>query len=649
MEQSTKLGLSIESNDVKYISGLSTILAASIQEAKDKISQIEYIFCSQLYPNFQSKCKGLEKIYAEGKKVAEDAWKKKENEFKLRLEKLELEKKQVVEENHSFKLEKEELLKEQEEQMRQLGAKLQSQETKIEELKGDLMLKSKEIDDRMEMNSKLVLLVEANASVIANKGKELKVHEEKTNVLLSDLNNLRINVEALEQEFREKTWEVANGKKLAENLLKKIESQAFDIMHNEEQLINCNKEKKLLEENFEKLKENYEELRMALGKKTDEVEEGRKLQKQLLTQIYLNCSEISKNKQLLEEHEEIKEQLLAKVKGLEQKVNELQAAKLSKSGDDADHTDEERESHGKLLKQIESKAAELMAEKKEKRNLLDAYKRLKSQYNYLRRKNSLTTDKMSFPNKLEDESDSAGHHHKPKPSLDAENRNLNAPMVVFDTKSMKDVTGVNGELEEEKGAKSVEASSSHLPASRFPGRKCPSSVKSYPIVGTKRPGSSWRDTRSHQGQARHDPHDDFLDTPLENIRGNLEKAMKKEADDPPVREDMNIDSSDDETHDVSVDKRLQKQEMPFQMVDKGCIKYVEPVRKQAEREKMKGFECNQCKKFYDAVLNKRDEGNEDRSKSFRCEHHDGVSRHRYKYVPPMTPDGFWNIGFESET
>ncbi|KAL4363904.1 hypothetical protein GQ457_04G023840 [Hibiscus cannabinus] len=632
MEQYPQLGLSIESND----------------EAKDKISQIEYIFCSQLYPNFQSKCEGLEKIYAEGKKVAEDAWKKKENEFNFRLEKLELEKKQVVEENHSFKLEEEKLLEEQEEKMRQLGAELQSRETEIEELKGELMLKSKEIDDRMEMNSKLVQLVEANASVIANKGKELKVHEEKTNLLLSDLNNLRKNVEVLEQEFRQKTWEVANGKKLAENLLKKIESQTFDIMHNEEQLINCNKEKKLLEANFEKLKENYEELRVALGKKTNEAEEGRKLQEQLLTQIDLNCSEISKNKHLLEEHDGIKEQLLAKVKGLKQKVNELQAAKLSKSDDDADHTDEERESYEKLLKQIESKAAELVAEKKKNRDLLDAYKRLKSQYNYLCRKNSLTSENMSFPNKLEDESDSAKHHHNPKPSLDAENRNSNTPMVFFDTKSMKDVTGVNGELEDKKGAKTVEASSSRLRTSSFPSRKCPSSVKSNPIVGTKRPGSGWRDTRSHQGQSRHDPHDDFLDTPLENIRGNLEKAMKKEAGDPPVPEDMNIDSSDDDTHDVSVDKRLQKQAMPIQIVDKGSFKYVEPVRKQAEREKLKGFECNQCKKFYDAVLNKREEGNEDHNNSFRCEHHDGVSRHRYKYVPPMTPYGFWNIGFESE-
>ncbi|KAE8718737.1 hypothetical protein F3Y22_tig00109992pilonHSYRG00051 [Hibiscus syriacus] len=422
----------------------------------------------------------------QAKKGAEDAWKNKENEFNLRLEKLELEKKQVVEENSALLLEKEKLEKEQEGKMRTL----------------------------------------------------------------------------LEQELREKTQEVADGKKLAENLFKKVESQSFDIMHNEEQLINCNKEKKLLEANFQKLKENYEKLHVAFGKKTDEVEQGR-------------------NMQLLEEHEETKELLLAKLKGLEQEVNELRAAKLNKSGDDADHADEERESY-----EITTISAERVA--------------------LLRR--------MSFPNKLEDESDSARHHHNPKPSLDAENRNMNTPMVVFDTKSLKNVTGVNGDLGDENGAKLVESPSSRLPTSSLSSRKCPSRVKSNPMVGTKRPGSGWRDTRSHQGQARHDPHDDFLDTPLENIRGNLEKSMKKEAGDPPVPEDMNVDSSDDETHDVSVDKRLRKQEILFKWLT-------------------------------NEVSN---QGNEDGNKNFRCEHHDGVSRHRYKYVPPMTPEGFWNIGFESE-
>ncbi|XVF79599.1 hypothetical protein PTKIN_Ptkin15bG0002100 [Pterospermum kingtungense] len=644
LEQSPKPGLPIDNDDVKYISGLSTILVATIQEAKDRISQIEYIFCSQLYPNFQLNSKGLQKIYAEAKKAAEDAWKKKEDEFTLQLEKLELQKKQALEENQSLTLEKEKLVTEQEEKMRQLLVKMQSQELKIEELKGELILKSKEVDEGMALHNKLLQLVQTNASVIASKNKEQKEHEEKTNVLLSDLNNLQKKAEALQQELREKTQEVADGKKLAENLLKKIESQVFDNMQNEQQLIDCNMEKKLLVTNFEKLKEKCEELHVALRQKTDEVEEGRKLQEQFLRQIDLKGSEILKSKQQLEENEKINELLLAKVRGLDQKVNELQV-KLRESGNDAV---EERDSYEKLLKQIESKASELVGEKKKKRDLLDAYKRLKSQYNFLCRKNGLTTEHMTSPNKLEDENDSARHHQNPKASPDVENKISNTPTVVFGKKQMKNGIGLNVHSEDETAVKPVETSSFHFPTSSFPTPKCPSTAKFNPIAGRKRAVSGWRDTRSHQGKAGFDPHDDFLNTPLENIRGNVKKALKEEASNLPVPEDMNVESSEDETQDVSVDKRPQKQEILFQTVDKGSFKYVEPVRKKAERERLKGFECNQCKKFYDAVLDKGNRDNDDQNNNFRCEHHEGVSRHRYKYVPPMTPEGFWNIGFESE-
>lgn len=76
-------------------------------------------------------------------------------------------------------------------------------------------------------------------------------------------------------------------------------------------------------------------------------------------------------------------------------------------------------------------------------------------------------------------------------------------------------------------------------------------------------------------------------------------------------------------------------------------KYVEPVRKKAKRENLKGIECKQCRKFDDAVLS--DEKHDPNVKqALSCEHHDGVSRHRYRYAPPWTPEGFWNICFEPE-
>ncbi|BBM98945.1 hypothetical protein MPTK1_1g17430 [Marchantia polymorpha subsp. ruderalis] len=73
-------------------------------------------------------------------------------------------------------------------------------------------------------------------------------------------------------------------------------------------------------------------------------------------------------------------------------------------------------------------------------------------------------------------------------------------------------------------------------------------------------------------------------------------------------------------------------------------KFNEPVRKKRDREQLEATDCNQCRKFYDAVLAEDAEG----VSMDRCEHHDAVSRHRFKFLPPGTPAGFWNIGFDSE-
>ncbi|TKY68167.1 gamma response 1 [Spatholobus suberectus] len=67
---SPKLGFPLPAGDEKLFSGLSTILVASIQEAKDRISQIEYVFCSQLYPDFQSKRRRIEQLERE----AHETW-----------------------------------------------------------------------------------------------------------------------------------------------------------------------------------------------------------------------------------------------------------------------------------------------------------------------------------------------------------------------------------------------------------------------------------------------------------------------------------------------------------------------------------------------------------------------------------------------
>ena len=176
------------------------------------------------------------------------------------------------------------------------------------------------------------------------------------------------------------------------------------------------------------------------------------------------------------------------------------------------------------------------------------------------------------------------------------------------------------------------------------------------------PSINWRETRARKEPGVADPHDDFLDTPLEAMKNTIRNPVTPEeaqalAASPP--QDMEFNNSDDETRDMNnATQRLKnipsmpapKQQSIIQVQPpKKDFKYRESVRKKADRENLKGVECKQCKKFYDAVLpDGRANGDGAGSTSLRCEHHDGVSRHRYRYAPPLTPEGFWNIGFESE-
>lgn len=589
MQTSPQLGYPIDSDDTQYISGLSTILVATIQETKDRISQIEYIFCSQLFPNFQSKSKSLQKAYSEAMKIAEDEWKKKENDLLLQIEKQNLEMQNVLKENQSLKLEKEETSKWQEE----LVAKKKGLENKICELKLELMLKSKEVDE-----------------------KQIKQREEKTEMLQAKVKCLEEKVDELQGKLRLKSEEVSKGKELQYNLLKSIEQQTTKITNNEQKANHLDDDKKQLSA---KIKHAEEELK----KKIEEVKVGR----------IRNL----KNEEQLEEHQKEKKLLLSKLKDLEEKVNELQ---VERSG----QVVEERESYGKLVQQIESKASELVVEKNKRRDVISAYKRLKSQYNFLCSKFGLTQENTPAParSKIEEESDPLRQNQNQNPISPPDWIKVKTEMCSDDEK----------EVVEEKNTRlpiRVKSAPPPVGTKRPTNSFAPQAVKSAPpLAGTKRSASNWRETRSRQVKGAPDPNDDFLNTPLENIRENLNKVVKGQVS------DMNVETSeDDETQDmgnVVAPPVLQKKEVVTSPKPVGGrdYKYVEPVRKKAERDNLKGFECKQCKKFYDAVLPDGGKDGDGNKKTPRCEHHDGVSRHRYRYVPPLTPEGFWNIGFDSE-
>lgn len=678
LRTSPKLAYSVDNNTEIDASKVSALLVATIQEAKDRMSEVEHMFCCQLFPDYQSKSVNLHNVYSQAKKAAEDALKEREKDLSLQIEKLQFEKQKALDENQVLKLEKAEFEKfvrpsskfinDLQEELKQKtaevadGRKLHQSLLRLLESKDVVILNNektiKEVEEKInlvlqgrslefetnDLREELKKSKQVDGEVELHKDIQPKEHEEKTTELLAKIESVEEKVDELEGELRLKTKQIDKGKEIHEYLQNKIESE---MVNNEKLLKDYEKEKRLLTAKIESLEHNVKEFQEELRKKTEEVEEGRRMQEQLRQQIDLNGLEMLKTGQELEELQKEKSLHLAKLKVLEEKVDKLQLNLRERSIESA----ERMELHGKLLQQIEAKDFELSSEKKKRRNVIDSYKRLKSQYNFLCTRNGLTPENMLPQNKTEDERHSVRHNQSPLTSPGTGDKVVNASVVNCELNRQHD----NQEnLINNQGVGLIQRSRSELPCTSSSPVTAQGhvNVKSGPLAGTKRTVSHWRETRSHQNRGGPDPHDDFFDTPLENIRGNLKKAMKEVHDFPdPVPKDMTFHSSDDETQDINVDPDPvpEKQEMPPPKPGMIGFKYVEPVRKKAERENLKGIECMQCKKFYDAVLpdggGKDTDGNK---QNLRCEHHDGVSRHRYRYAPPSTPEGFWNIGFESE-
>ncbi|KAL9175615.1 hypothetical protein ABFS82_02G122500 [Erythranthe guttata] len=676
LQKSPKLGHPADTSDAKYVSGLSTILVATIQEAKDRISQIEYIFCSQLFPNFQTNFQSLQKILSEAREAAESEYKDKEKDLLLQIEKLQCQKQQVLEENQSLKREKDRFintegqscnrLMELQNELKQKTAEanevreahqilqkllesksshLHSYERTIKdleeknsvhlkmqkklevdnnELRLELMKKSKEVDEVMELQNKLLQVNQSKASLIVQKEIQLKNHEEKIIGLISKLKNIENNVYEMESELRDKTKEVEKGKELQGNLLKKMEFQASEIMNNEQLLSKYEIENRALAAKLESLVSCTDELQKELGRKNSELEEFRKMKGQFVQQSdSFNFGNIKKE-QSLEEFDEERKRLLDKQKYLEDKVEKLEKG-LS---DRIEESSEGMELHGKLLQQIQVKDSDLQSEKRKKRDAIVAYKKLKSEYNFLLKKYALTQETMLPPDKMGDESETIRHYQTPVPSRDIDNHTSKVSGTASDV-----IKPVNEQelLEGKKGVPFVQKSSPVSPStSNIPvAPRFPSSVKTCPPAGAKRPLSYWRDTRSHQSRVGPDPHDDFLDTPLENVRGNLGKMAKQNIPEvsKPSPVDTTLDNSETQDMDADAEREMMRTSPPPKTGASG-FKYVEPVRKKFMRDNLKGVECKQCKKFYDAVL--PGAGGENSKQNNRCEHHEGVSRHRYR-------------------
>lgn len=599
-----------DGTDTEYISRLSTLLAATIQDAKESVAQIEYLFCKQLFPDFQSK---LKKVYSEEKKAAEDEWKKKENDLMVQVKTLQSEKQKVIEENQLLKME---------------NTKLKKVPNDIEE---ELKRKTKEIAEKRELQQSLRELLDSKANTVNGNEKRMKELEEV-------IKELKLNLQSKRRIIEEKDESNCELLQLVQSKVVLIEQKDRLLKFKDDKMNELSEKLETACNNYEgenlKARQLLDECELENKVLTDQLrvlEDNCRRQQQLIDQNGSNGSELMKTRNELEELRKERRLLLGKIKGLEEEVDKLHAGIRERSKEST----EGMELHGKLLQQIEGKNNEIMIEKQKRREVIDAYKKLKSQYNYLCSKSGLTPENMHCGSgSAKVNKDPLVHDQNILISPVTSSKSPNSPMPAWET-IYHNTNQQNSE--DKKEIRPIQGSGSSSPLVVQPD----SNRKTILTSGTKRPGSHWRDMRPTKSRNGTDPHDDFLDTPLENIKEDLKKGIKEEEihDLPgPAPKDMAFDSSDDETQDVSAGKGIIRP-------DKKSFKYVEPVRKKAERANLKGVECKQCKKFYDAVL---PDGDDNNKQNLRCEHHEGVSRHRYRFAPPSTPEGFWNIGFESE-
>ncbi|KAF6137122.1 hypothetical protein GIB67_030886 [Kingdonia uniflora] len=555
------IGASTDNDDLLHCSSPSTILVASIQEVKDRVRQMEYIFCGEIFPDYR-RAKDSQKSSERALKDVEDGWRKKESFLLLEIEKLRLEKQQALEQNQhlvaSLEQEKEKWMND-------------ARKTAEDDWRKKEMYLLRQIEG-VQFENKRMLEENSNNELILNE------FETEKSLLLLKLESLEKNGEVVElrEQVKRMTEEADLRRKLLADLRQEIELKDYEITLER-------KKRKAVVETFKKVKSQYNFLCRKFGLTTESSPSS------IMKEEERKISRLHQIPTLLPDPEN---------KGRETSGN---PSKPDKQNDD------------------EIKVQDKLADNER----TSVIQNLNSPLNIKSPPTSSSFHSLKYPEVL-----------KPK-----QISGMKQPPSYW----RDDEIDVQDKLEDNNIANAIENSNSLLnmksPSTSNSSRlKYPEAVKSEQLSGVKRPASYWRDTRTRQEPGGKDPHDDFLDTPIDNAKGNLKKSLEGQNS-----------SSDEETQDLSAEPPPQKQQISFRKPNDKVFKFVEPVRKKADREKLTGFECKQCKKFYDAVLpNGSKNGDNNNSSSFRCEHQDGVSRHRYRYVPPLTPEGFWNIGFESE-
>ncbi|XP_035268634.1 DNA endonuclease RBBP8 [Anguilla anguilla] len=100
-------------------------------------------------------------------------------------------------------------------------------------------------------------------------------------------------------------------------------------------------------------------------------------------------------------------------------------------------------------------------------------------------------------------------------------------------------------------------------------------------------------------------------------------------------EDEPLDMSEEEAQSPPNQAVVKPQENHNERTN-ASFAHVEVVRKKEERKKLKGHTCKECEIYY-----------ADLPESERQKKLSACSRHRFRYIPPSTPEHFWEVGFPS--
>lgn len=248
-------------DDLKYISGLSTILVATIQEVKDHVSQMEFIFCSQLFPHIQANSKLVQARLADAMKASEAEWRKREAGLVNQLE--EVSRGKMLAEERLLQLgtsleevkrklaDSEQLAVKHEAEKKQLLARLEDEMRKCE---GVHQLQ-REIEEK---DAELVREREAHQRLLQQQVEQLAArHEAEKKQLLGRLEDeMRKGevVRQLQREIEEKAAEVVREREAHHRLQQQVDLKDKDL------LLEQSKRRDLIED-YTQLKTNYKSLK----------------------------------------------------------------------------------------------------------------------------------------------------------------------------------------------------------------------------------------------------------------------------------------------------------------------------------------------------------------------------------------------------